>query len=160
MTLPASASGSQKFETTALAIDGVQKGIYYGSVRWGWRKDADKTSPDPIKFEKSQDAAPSSGFFAAATAWNASTNTDDKRSISLPISSNKVLSATSELMDRPDKEAKPVARLDKGTAVETLADASHPEWVKVIVTAQNKKGWIKASQLTDPSPDIVPQKRR
>jgi hypothetical protein len=153
LTLPTSASGSQHFETTALAIDGMQKGTYYGSVKWGWRKDADKTSPDPIKFEKSQDAAPSSGFFKAVTAWNASKNTEDKPSIPLPISSNKVLSAASELMDGPGAKAKPLAKLDKGTALEILDDASHPGWVKVIVTAPHKKnqiGWIKATQLADP----------
>jgi hypothetical protein len=163
LTLPASARGSQNFETTALAIDGIQKGTYYGSVKWGWRKDAGKTSLNPIKFEKSKDAAPSSGFFAAATAWNASTNTEDKRSISLPISSNKVLSATSELMDSPDKNAKPVAKLAKGTTVETFEDVNHPDWVKVIVTAQHNEGqigWIKASQLTDPPSDVIPKKKK
>ena len=149
LTLPPSASGSQHFETTALAID--------GSVKWGWRKDADKTSPDLIKFEKSKDAAPSSGFFAAATKWNASKNTEDKPSIPLPISSNKVLSATSELMDGPGAKAKSLAKLDKGTTLEILDDASHPGWVKVIVTAPHKTaphkedqiGWIKATQLAD-----------
>jgi hypothetical protein len=125
LTLPASASGSQHFETAALAIDGIQKGTYYGSVMWGWKKDAGETLPDRIEFKKSKDAAPSSGFIAAATAWNASKNTEDKPSIPLWISSNKVLSATSELMDSPDKKAKPLAKLDKGTTVETLEDTSH-----------------------------------
>jgi hypothetical protein len=162
LTLPVSASGSQHFETTALAIDGIQKGTYYGSVMWGWRKEAGKTTTVPIEFEKSKDAAPSSGFFAAATKWNTSKNTEDKRSISLPISGNKVLSATSELMDGPDAKAKPVARLDMGTTVETIEDASHPDWVKVIVTAPHKKGqigWIKASQLTDPPSNDIPKKK-
>ena len=157
LTLPPSASGSQHFETTALAIDGTQKGTYYGSVKWGWSKGAGKTSPDPVKFEKSKDAAPSLGFFAAATKWNASKNTEDKQSISLPISGNKVLSATSELLDGPDAKAKPVAKLVKGTTLEILDDASHPGWVKVIVTAPHKTaphkedqiGWIKATQLAD-----------
>jgi Domain of unknown function (DUF4157) len=163
LTLPASASGSQHFETTALAIDGVQKGTYYGSVVWGWSKKVGETSANPIAFEKSTDAAPSSGFFAATKAWNASKNTEDKQSIPLSTSTNKVLSATSELVDSPGKQAKTVARLDKGTTVETFEDASHPEWVKVIVTAQDSKGkigWIKASQLTDPSPNIMPKKGR
>lgn len=164
-TLPAAASGSQNFETAAVAIDGIQKGTYYGSVKWGWRKDAGKTSPDPIKFEKSQEAAPSSGFFKAAAAWNASKNTEDKPSIPLPISSNKMLSATSELMDGPDAKAKPVAKLDKGTTIEAFEDASQPGWVRVIVTAPHKRGqigWIKATQLTDPpsSSDFIPKKRK
>jgi hypothetical protein len=30
----------QKFETTALAVQGTQEGTYYGSVSWGWQKDA------------------------------------------------------------------------------------------------------------------------
>src|SRR5262249_21053659 len=85
LTLPVTAIGSKNFETAALAIDGVQKGTYYGSVKWGWRKDENKTTPVPMNFEKGQDSAPSSGFFAAAAAWNASKNTNDEASIPLPI---------------------------------------------------------------------------
>jgi hypothetical protein len=82
----------------------------------------------------------------------------------LPISGNKVLSAISELMDGPDAKAKPVAKLNKGTTLEILDDASHPGWVKVIVTEPLKHdpiGWIKATQLADPPPsEIIPKRRR
>jgi hypothetical protein len=163
-TLPDAASGSQNFETTALAIDGAQKGIYYGSVKWGWRKDAGKTSPDPIDFQKSKDAAPSPSFAAAARAWNASKNTKDEASIPLPISDNKVLTTSGDLLDKPDPKGKRVASLGKGTAVGTFDDATHPDWVKVIVTSSqyaSKMGWIKTSQLTDPPPDqFTPKKKK
>src|SRR5262249_21163849 len=52
LTLPVGASGSQEFETTALAIEGVQTGTYYGSVKWGWTKKAGETEPKPINFTK------------------------------------------------------------------------------------------------------------
>jgi hypothetical protein len=31
----------QVFETTALAVEGVQAGTYYGSVKWGWWRKSD-----------------------------------------------------------------------------------------------------------------------
>jgi hypothetical protein len=167
MTVPDDASASQSFETAALAIDGVQRGSYYGSVKWGWRKPADKTAPDapdPIPFERSKDAAPSPDFFAAAEAWNASKNTLDQPSIALPTSSNKVLGARGDLMDGPDKKAKLLAKLDQGTKVAVFEGAGSKEWAKVIVTdarQQGRIGWIKTTQLTDPPSDlIIPKKKK
>jgi hypothetical protein len=65
LTVGEAESASQKFETTALAIEGVQKGTYYGSVQWGWRKEAGKTEATPIDFQLSKDASPSPAFFKA-----------------------------------------------------------------------------------------------
>ncbi len=34
-------NSGQVFETTALALEGEQEGTYYGSVKWGWKTDAE-----------------------------------------------------------------------------------------------------------------------
>jgi hypothetical protein len=60
---------SQTFETTALAVEGNDKGAYYGSVRWGWRrKDDGDVVLDPLTLESYGSASDS--FAASATQWN------------------------------------------------------------------------------------------
>lgn len=65
----AGANSEQVFETTALAIAGVQSGTYYGSVEWGWRKDAAGAfSRLPLRVVSQ--AVPSVTFLTAASIWN------------------------------------------------------------------------------------------
>ncbi|MEO6327904.1 MAG: hypothetical protein ABIO55_03190, partial [Ginsengibacter sp.] len=65
-------NSGQVFETTAVAIEGVQEGTYYGSVSWGWETDAGgKFSVVPIAVTSK--AAPTERFFKAAEGWNKST---------------------------------------------------------------------------------------
>jgi hypothetical protein len=64
-------SASMVFETTAIAIDGQQKGRYYGSVRWGWIANGGKIQKIELALVRSGN--PSPGFFAAASAWNGAT---------------------------------------------------------------------------------------
>lgn len=153
-------SASQIFETTAVALEGVQKGTYYGSVQWGWTKKAGLEADDAIDaidLKLSKNAAPSPTFFKAAEKWNVSTDSAGEPSIPLPISSNKVVNAGSDLIDSPDKGGKPLGKLDRGTTVGTFEDASHPELVRVVVTSGKKHkgeiGWIKSSALSDPKPE-------
>ena len=71
--LPTSKANSGKvFETTALAIDGAQKGTYYGSVSWGLKTDA-AGKLSKVDVAKVSEAVPSQNFMAAAKLWNAST---------------------------------------------------------------------------------------
>ncbi len=63
------ANAGQEFETTALALDGEQKGSYYGSVRWGWQSDAQGTF-SKIDLVKVSDGDPSANFTQAAKLWN------------------------------------------------------------------------------------------
>jgi len=71
--LPTNKANSGKlFETTALAIDGAQKGTYYGSVSWGLKTDA-AGKLSKVDVAKVSEAVPSQNFLAAAKVWNAST---------------------------------------------------------------------------------------
>ncbi len=67
----AGANSEQIFETTALAIAGPQNGTYYGSVEWGWRKDAHGTF-SRLPFRVVSQGVPSATFLTAANIWNPS----------------------------------------------------------------------------------------
>jgi hypothetical protein len=62
-------NSSNEFETTALAVDGAQKGEYYGSVKWGWKKDG-SGNVSKVDFDIVSMGVPSKTFLAAATKWN------------------------------------------------------------------------------------------
>ncbi len=64
-------NSSQTFETTALALEGPQRGTYYGSVEWGWRSNAAGTL-SMVPFRIVSQGVPSVNFLTAATIWNAS----------------------------------------------------------------------------------------
>jgi hypothetical protein len=71
-TLGAANDSEQIFESTALAIEGIQDGTYYGSVGWGWRRDAaGKFSMVP--FRAISQGTPSVNFLTAARIWNTAT---------------------------------------------------------------------------------------
>ena len=62
----------KEFESTALAIDGNQKGTYYGSVRWGYEIDSSGTYKK-LPFALESEGTPSNDFMAAAQEWNDTT---------------------------------------------------------------------------------------
>lgn len=64
------ANAEKVFETTALAIEGTEKGTYYGSITWGCNTDASGvvTKHD---IAKASDGNPSDNFMGAAEKWNA-----------------------------------------------------------------------------------------
>lgn len=64
-------NSEQIFETTALALEGSQQGIYYGSVEWGWRID-NKGTFTRLPFKVISQGVPSVNYLTAATIWNAS----------------------------------------------------------------------------------------
>ncbi|CAA6825951.1 MAG: Unknown protein [uncultured Sulfurovum sp.] len=63
------ARSMREFETTALALDGEQKGEYYGSVKWGWIRDR-RNNLSKIDFELVSKGVPSKNFMKAAGKWN------------------------------------------------------------------------------------------
>ncbi|HKS24978.1 MAG TPA: hypothetical protein VJZ76_19440 [Thermoanaerobaculia bacterium] len=65
-------SSSMEFETTAVAIDGAQKGTYYGSVKWGWERDP-KGVLSEVPFKTVSEGVPSQNFLAPAVAFNRAT---------------------------------------------------------------------------------------
>jgi len=62
---------SMEFETTALAIEGVQKDTYYGSVRWGFVSKDSKHIKTELALVAKGDV--SQKFLNAAQQWNNST---------------------------------------------------------------------------------------
>ena len=143
-------SASQTFETTALAVEGPQKGAYYGSVNWGFKKESGEKKIKLLDFNLSQRTLPSANFFKAASSWNASTNTAGEASIQLLSSKINFTRSRSDLLESPGK-AKTVAKLSTGTQVETLDSASHKGWVQVVVSDgpdSGSVGWLKTSLLS------------
>lgn len=62
-------NSAQLFESVALAVEGVQRGTYMGSVSWGWSVDgAGKFTKQPVTLKSKGN--PSAGFVAAAKQWN------------------------------------------------------------------------------------------
>jgi hypothetical protein len=154
-SVPDGVAASQSLETTALAVSGPQKGVYYGAVSWGWGKATDAKVATLKPFQAVSRDAPSSGFGQASALWNKSTTDQNQRRLPLPIATGKFVAHTSTpLMERADG-GKRVARLDLNTRVEITGqtDQKHPDWSNVIVTDDGsqvgKQGWVKTSLLGD-----------
>jgi hypothetical protein len=111
----------QIFETTALATKGAQAGMYYGSVRWGWRTDA-AGAFTKIDLVKVSEGVPSSTFLKAGEIWNASkTPTGNKDTVDLPIPDVKVVSTAVTINALPGAIPLPV-----GTRVVIVKDLVPP----------------------------------
>jgi hypothetical protein len=63
-------TASQVFETTAVAIEGKDKDLYYGSVEWGWEID-ERGQFKRLPLTLLRESMPSSRFVDAAKLWNA-----------------------------------------------------------------------------------------
>lgn len=70
-TSPAKPGAQMTFETTALALEGEQKGAYYGSVSWGLAANQEGEI-HKIAMQKASDAQPTAAFRAAGKRWNES----------------------------------------------------------------------------------------
>lgn len=148
---------SQRFETAALATAGVQKGTYYGSVRWGW------TWPEPgaaalLKFEIGSAGVPSPVFLAAAGLWNDSKTSTGARPEAVPIAeSRKVKAKSAQLWDNPATR-KTIATLPKGTPLQRIdirprSAMPSQAWflAKVTVTGgryAGRTGWLWLTDLS------------
>jgi Domain of unknown function (DUF4157) len=67
----------QRFEATALVLDGPLANMYLGSVEWGWRSDdAGKATLDPDTLRVVREGPPTAAFMEAAKQWNAASFTD------------------------------------------------------------------------------------
>lgn len=130
-------NSGQIFETTALAIDGAQKGTYYGSVSWGWTTDAaGKFSVVPIAVVSK--AAPSDRFFKAAEKWNAA-------------SSLGTIKTTADPTNVYNKSFKKSFTVPKDETV-TLGDSSVNKniiYQDVTIVATGKTGKIRTGDLKD-----------
>ena len=144
----------QIFETTALAVAGVQKGTFYGSVQWGWKKSGSDDEASLIPFRLIRETTPSSDFGEAAKLWNASKTSNDEPSIGLPLTAEMFTTPKkAALMDGPDK-GKSLGNLDANTGVEVMdtIDDKHKDWRNVVVVGgplAGKVGWLKLESLSD-----------
>jgi hypothetical protein len=63
------AASCQIFETTAIAVEGEDKGTYYGSVSWGWRRrDNGTVKLEPLKVVSQ--GSVSDAFKLSLAQWN------------------------------------------------------------------------------------------
>jgi hypothetical protein len=110
-------NAEQRFETTAVAIDGAQNGTYYGSVQWGWQTN-NKGRFTRLPLKVISQAVPSSTFMKAAEIWNPSATSAGVANLALPTVDVHVLSARTRL--NPGVAGRRHTRLVKGTRVEVL----------------------------------------
>lgn len=152
----------QTFETTALAIQGVQQGAFYGSVRWGWKKDASGTvSKLPLTLVSKD--VPSSLFAKAAELWNKGTTSKSSATLDLPMISAKYTTSPGVWLvsDPSHYRTTIVGKLEKRTRVEVIDKGEHKpynhtsdtyKWWKVTVVGGSsigKVGWVMQTLLAD-----------
>lgn len=155
---------AQRFETTALAVQGVQEGTYYGSVSWGWEKDAAGIVTMLPLTRVSKDA-PSNIFTAAARRWNASTTSSGRATINLPLVTRGYAVADDTIVvAHPTTPSTEVGRVLKNTRMEVIDRArtepfnsgvAVPWWKVTVVDGPlvGKVGWVRSS---DTATDQVP----
>lgn len=118
----AAKDAAQVFETTALAIAGNQKDMYYGSVEWGWRTDnAGTYTKIPLKVVS--EGVPSSTFMKSAEIWNAGQTSGGKSTLDLPTVDVKIakVAITQKL---PADFIGPPLTIPKGTRVQIITAPS------------------------------------
>ena len=131
----------QIFETTALALEGAQKGTYYGSVKWGWKRNAAGTF-GRIPLTLVSKGTPSSNFMKAAKEWNKAKALGTIKTISDPTNVYQNNHTTVKFT------------VPKGTKV-TLGSsfgAGDMEWMKSTIASGTKagqQGLIKVTDLKD-----------
>lgn len=142
-TMPGSGNNShQKFETAALGLEGTQKDMYFGSVNWGWEKDAKGVFKRlPITLATSGDM-PTAGFLSAAKKWNDATS----------LGTIKTTRALTNVYDA--SYSKVIFQLAKNTVV-TWKDAAYShngisyQGIDATVGKVVKTGRVKTADLVD-----------
>jgi Domain of unknown function (DUF4157) len=153
---------SQVFESTALAIKGVQEGTFYGSVQWGWEKDAaGKVKPLPLTLVSND--VPSPVFSKATELWNKGKTSKGEATIDLPMVMGKYTNTQGVWLvsDPSHYKTTIIDMLAKNTRLEvTNKGMSEPfnktadkdKWWKVTIvdgTHIGKVGWVMQADLSD-----------
>jgi hypothetical protein len=158
---PHGPNSSQVFETTAVAVKGVQEGTWYGSVQWGWRSDAaNKFSKLPLTLVSKD--VPTGTFSDAAGLWAANPTSTGAATLPLPMIMGKYTNAAGAwLLRDPSKyPATGIGKLAKNTRIEVTdkgaaAAFNKPgktHWWKVTVVDGafvGRVGWVMESLLSD-----------
>ena len=113
------------FETAAIATKGVQKGTYYGSVRWGWRTDS-SSNFTKIPLQVISQGAPSSTFFKAAELWNAAKDSTGADTVDLPLIDVKLTTSTVTGQYPPNFVGPPLS-IPANTRVQIIKNAVAPD---------------------------------
>jgi hypothetical protein len=150
----------QFFETTALAIKGVQKGTFYGSVEWGWKKDADGHFTKLPLMLGSKDV-PSRVFGRASELWNISETSQGEKHIPLPVGNVQFSKTQGVLLvnDPLQSVLTFIGELEKNTRLQVLDtgygkpfNKPEDELRRVIVLKgplKGKVGWVHKADLSD-----------
>lgn len=137
-TLPGAGKNSgQFFETTAVAVAGAQEGTYYGSVSWGWERDA-AGKFKILPFQRVSKDIPSFGFIQAAEKWNSAT----------VLGTIKTTQNPTQVFNNSFNKAFTVAK-DSVVTINRAALHNNVFFSDVTITATGKKGFIKTSDLKD-----------
>jgi len=158
---PHGPKSSQVFETTAVALKGVQEGTWYGSVQWGWESDAaNKFKKLPLKLVRKD--VPTGTFSTAAGLWAAKPTSTGAATIPLPMIMGKYTNAPGAwLLQDPSKyPASLIGKLAKNTRLEVtdkgaaaaFNKAAKIKWWKVTVVGGafiGRVGWVMESLLSD-----------
>jgi len=134
------------FETSALAIKGIQAGTYYGSVEWGWQKDATGTVTK-LAFKVVSNDVPSDIFNAAAKQWGTTKDTAGNAVLALPTAVGKYANKADAPIYAYNKR---FGKLAKNTRLEVTQ--LNKKFAKVTVidgTFVGKVGWMRQDLLSD-----------
>jgi hypothetical protein len=145
-----SVAQEQILETASLAVSGAQKGIFYGSIKWGWKMGPQDSEATGLPIKVVSKDAPSSLFADAAKLWNQKLTSEGKPAIAVP-DNMYAAAAESVLWDHPGKRKK-IGTLAKGSRVGLMerSDPKHPDWRYVVVvsgTLMGKAGWLKSTEI-------------
>ncbi|GAA2759454.1 hypothetical protein GCM10009872_48140 [Actinopolymorpha rutila] len=158
---PHGPNSSQVFETTAVAVKGVQMGTWYGSVQWGWRSDAaNKFSKLPLTLVSKD--VPTGTFSTAAGLWAAKPTSTGAATIPLPMIMGKFTNTAGVwlVQDAAKSPVSLIGKLAKNTRLEVTDKAAaaafnkgaKTQWWKVTVvdgTLVGRVGWVMQPLLSD-----------
>jgi hypothetical protein len=156
ITVGAQDEAEMYLESSATAVEGVQKGVYYGAIKWGWSKKKDVKKPEKIELDLvSQDAPSSSVFQKLGSLWDASKTSAGESTIHLPTIGSMYTKKKAKLIDDPAKPKGVEIDADIHVEVTERTDTAHKDWRHVIVIEgafTGKMGWIMDGDLTEQKP--------
>jgi hypothetical protein len=89
----AARDSEQRFETSAIALEGAQKNTYYGSVQWGWKTDG-SGDHQLLPLQVVSQGTPTATFMQAADLWNAQGAVGGTPYARMPTEDVQVVTAT------------------------------------------------------------------
>ncbi len=138
---------SKTFETAALAIDGVDAGKYYGSVKWGFKMEGTDAAPTVTSEDisiASTAGKPSPNFLEAAKLWNKA-----KTRGTLQVTADPEATVLKGSGSGTEKLAKDTKLKQRSTAMWGADPVVEAEVLKADGTGSGKVVYIKHSDVKD-----------